>query len=133
MRILPFVALVLLAATSGCSAQPEREAAAAAALSFERAVTSDPAAACAVLAPVSRSKLEDTESARCATALPGLHLPTSTEIVDAEVYGHSAQVRVRDDVLFLSLFDDGWRVVAAGCQPSGTDRSDPYDCDVEGR
>jgi hypothetical protein len=32
------------------------------------------------------------------------------------------------DRLFLSRYDVGWRVVAAGCSPTTTDR--PYDCSV---
>ena len=49
------------------------------------------------------------------------------------VAGHSAQVRYAQETVFLSLFDDGWRVTAAGCSRTSTDPSVPYDCTVGGR
>ena len=35
------------------------------------------------------------------------------------------------ETVFLALFDDGWRVTAAGCTRLAGP-AEPYDCDVEG-
>ncbi|WP_203045049.1 hypothetical protein [Pimelobacter simplex] len=49
--------------------------------------------------------------------------------IETEVYATAAQVRTGTDTVFLGRFDDGWRVVAAGCAASG---DAPYECAVEG-
>jgi hypothetical protein len=41
-----------------------------------------------------------------------------------------AEVRFRDDVLFLAEAPGGWRVNAAACKPVAGGR--PYDCDIAG-
>ena len=48
-----------------------------------------------------------------------------------DVAGRSARIALGDEVLFLSRFDDGWRVLAAGCRRTSDDAARPYDCDVE--
>ena len=60
----------------------------------------------------------------------GLDAGGTAESVD--VAGHAAQVRYRQGTVFLALFDDGWLVTAAGCLRTSEDRSEPYDCDIEG-
>jgi hypothetical protein len=50
-------------------------------------------------------------------------------VTGTDVYGQWAKVRLDDDTVFLAVFSDGWKVVAAGCQPQG-DR--PYDCTLQG-
>jgi hypothetical protein len=45
------------------------------------------------------------------------------------VYGQWAQVRFSGDTVFLAVFPDGWRVVAAGCE-ARQDR--PYHCRIQG-
>ena len=45
-----------------------------------------------------------------------------------ETYGVGAQVRYTHETTFLSRFEDGWFVMAAGCAPAPQDR---YDCVVE--
>jgi hypothetical protein len=47
----------------------------------------------------------------------------------SEVYGQRAQVRLSGDTVFLAVFPDGWRVVAAGCTARG---EKPYDCVLQG-
>jgi hypothetical protein len=40
-----------------------------------------------------------------------------------------AQVRFRQDTVFMAQFRDGWKVMAADCAP----RPDkPYDCQIQG-
>jgi hypothetical protein len=121
------VALVL----AGCGGDLERQQAAATADRFAADVTADPAGACALLAPRTlRSVEQDGEP--CVQALPEADLPNPGGHATVSVAGHSAQVRYAQETVFLSLFDDGWRVTAAGCSRISSDPSVPYDCTVEG-
>lgn len=86
-------------------------------------------AACALLAPATRASLERDAQAPCGDALLDEELPPAGDDPEPQVFGTSAQVRSRTDTVFLGLFDDGWRVTAAGCAAAG-DR--PYECAVEG-
>ena len=114
---------------AGCGAQVEREEAGAAADAFAADVGADPGAACALLAPRTLKSLED-DGLPCTQALPAADLPTSGEHTAVMVAGHSAQVRYPDETVFLALFDDGWRVTAAGCTRTSPDPAVPYDCTV---
>ena len=120
--------LVLLA---GCGADVERAQAGAAADRFAADVTSDPRAACALLAPRTEQAVEQ-DGPSCAAALPGEDLPRPGQRTSVAVAGHSAQVRYAGETVFLALFDSGWRVTAAGCSRTSPDPSVPYDCLVEG-
>lgn len=122
------MAVVCLA---GC-ADVERTAAAEAADAFASDLRDDPAAACALLAPPTLEKLEEEAGSGCAQALPASGVEDPGERLEVTVAGHSAQARFAEDTLFLSLFDDGWRVVAAGCERGSEHLADPYDCDVDG-
>lgn len=121
-------ALLVLAGCAGQGSVEDRPASDAAE-HFTRAVRSDPAAACGLLAPQTRVKLED-EQGPCRTSLPESKVPQDAGSVrEVKVYGKDAVAYLERDTVFLARFDDGWRVTAAGCTPNG-DR--PYDCDVEG-
>ncbi|MFC9399308.1 hypothetical protein [Streptomyces sp. NPDC057027] len=89
------------------------------------------AQACALLAPETRQEVMGN-AADCGHALAQEQLPVAGRSgTDAavQVYGRQAMVRLTGDTLFLSQFDAGWKVVAAGCTP----RPDqPYDCQVKG-
>jgi hypothetical protein len=56
-------------------------------------------------------------------------LPAAGEVTGTDVYGQWAQVRLTGDTVFLAVFPDGWRVVAAGCTPRP---ERPYDCVLKG-
>jgi len=130
--IVVAVAAALLAATvAGCGAPAEGAEASRVADAFTRAEATDPAAACAQLAPETVKTLEK-DAPSCQQGLKDAGLPPAGERRGVEVAGHSAQVRYAADTLFLALFDDGWKVTAAGCQRESSDPSQPYDCDVEG-
>ena len=127
------VAVVGVAAVglAGCGADVEREEAAAAAGAFTASVAGDPSAACALLAPSTLESVEkDGES--CPQALASSGVTAGGEPTSVAVAGHSAQVRYPGDTVFLALFDDGWRVTAAGCRREAPDPAVPYDCTVEG-
>jgi hypothetical protein len=105
----------------------ENSNASLAALSFERSLLT-PAKACALLAPGTLSELEQSFG-RCGRSLPGQHLPVATKVVDVDVYGKDAIVRLDGDVLFLARFAAGWRVTAAGCAARQTR---PFECTIKG-
>lgn len=116
---------------TGCGASAVRvDGARDAVRVFEGALASrDYAAACALLAPQTRGRLEQDEKQRCAQALGSQELPVSAAIGTPEVYGRQALVRAGEETLFLSPFTGGWRVVAAGCTPQG---DEPYRCLLKG-
>jgi hypothetical protein len=115
----------------GCTG-PGADEAAQAATSFEQLVADRPDRACDLLAGHTREAVEKSAKTSCAEALPGLDLPSGSTMQSVEVYGHDAQVRLADDVVFLARFADGWKVTAAGCKP-GSVVDAPYDCNVSGR
>ena len=129
----PVLAVVLgvVALLAGCGADVERAEAARAADAFVQAGQRDPAAACRVLAPRTLETVEE-DGTPCARALPELGLPQPGARSTVSVAGHSAQVRYASDTVFLALFDDGWRVTAAGCEHRSDDEAIPYDCTVDG-
>ncbi|MFB7583243.1 hypothetical protein ACFXHD_04355 [Streptomyces hydrogenans] len=75
--------------------------------------------ACALLAPQTRQEVA-SDAGDCAKG-PAQEQPpvTAGDAADAvaEVHGRQAMVRLSGDALFLSQFDAGWKVVAAGCTP----------------
>lgn len=123
----------LVAVSLSACGSPEDGAATEAAQQFEQAVADDPAAACALLAPATRHQLESQAETSCPAALRAEALPGGGRVEATEVAGHSAQVRMSGDTIFLALFDEGWRVTAAGCERTSSDPQEPYECAVEGR
>ncbi|WP_306205065.1 hypothetical protein [Actinoplanes sp. RD1] len=110
--------------------QERGDAASAVAVRMLTAVAArDGAQACGMLAPGTRSELEDSAEQACDQAILDQDLPAPGQVTGSDVYGQWAQVRLDDDTLFLAVFPEGWRVVAAGCEPR-TDR--PYDCALQG-
>jgi hypothetical protein len=131
-RTFGFAILVLLVGTvSGCGGPGARGGAVSGqAEVFERALhAGDNAAACALLAPGTRSEVEDSAQKPCAVALGEEPLPSGGAVRAVEVYGRQAMVTLERDTLFLSQFPGGWRVVAAGCLPEA---GKPYQCQVKG-
>jgi hypothetical protein len=124
-------AVGLLTILTGCSAAepPDQSAAGRTASTFSSEAADAPEQACALLAPDTRRELED-ESGPCTQALEEVGLPAAGRVLDVQVYGLDAMVRLEHDTLFLARFDAGWRVTAAGCTPQEPDR--PYSCDVKG-
>jgi hypothetical protein len=131
MRMVgPAVVLAAAALVAGCGSAPAREdAATAAAERFVNAIADrDGAAACAVLAPKTVEELEKS-GGTCDEAVLDEDLPEPGPVETADVYGQWARVVMPENTLFLAVFRDGWRVVAAGCRPAG---EGPYDCAVQG-
>ena len=122
---------LLLMALAGCGSVAERgDAAADVGLRLLRAVESgDGPSACATLAPNTVRQLEESAGQSCDRAILDEDLPSPGTVTGADVYGQWAQVRLSGDTLFLAVFPDGWRVVAAGCTPRD---GRPYDCAIQG-
>ncbi len=97
---------------------------------FERAVTDEEwATACTLLAPRTVSELEKSAGEPCPAALAAEDLNDPGPVRDARGYGTMAQVRFFQDTFFLAEFDDGWKVMAAGCARVP---GEPYDCVLQG-
>ncbi len=125
MLVAAFAAGELLLA--GCSADAAPEAVAD---DFYTAVSQGSwPAACTLLAPATRSELEQSAGTPCAEALAAEDLQDPGALRSSSRYGTMAQVRFGADTVFLGRFAERWRVVAAGCAPvSGR----PYDCRLAG-
>ncbi|WP_240981740.1 MULTISPECIES: hypothetical protein [unclassified Streptomyces] len=115
--------LLIAGVLSGCGASAAREdGASAAGRGFAAALAAgDHRAACALLAPETRDAVEEDAKGPCGPALRELGLPPSGAARGVDVYGRDALLRMTGDTLFLSQFDDGWKVTAAGCVPRSTD------------
>lgn len=131
-RVVALVAILAAAgASTGCGSVSQRESAAAAAAErfLDAVADQDGAAACAVLAPKTVTALEDSTGSACAQAILDEDLPQEGGVQTADVYGQWARAVTPADTLFLAMFRNGWRVVAAGCRPAG---EGPYDCVLQG-
>lgn len=127
-RAVGWLALALLVAGCGTGATdgPTR-----AALGFEQAVAAqDGEQACDLIAPATRKELESSNGKPCAEAVLSQGVPSSTAVRTAEQYGLESRVVLDKDVVFLSRFSLGWRVVAAVCEDRGEKL--PYDCKLAG-
>jgi hypothetical protein len=122
--------LACLVGLAACSGQGTAQAGAAGSVAedFVRARTSDPQAACALLAP--RTLEEVTAEEPCTEAVSQDAPTRSDQAPRVEVYGKDAIARFSGETVFLALFDTGWKVIAAACQPRAEGR--PYDCSVSG-
>jgi hypothetical protein len=96
---------------------------------FYAAVAADDGdSACDLLAPATRSELEQSAGRPCAQAVLNEDVPEVGEPAGIEVFGVMAQVRFAGETAFLTRFADGWRIVAAACTPT----ANRYDCSIEG-
>jgi len=128
------IVLVLLGPLiSGCgseSASAPREAATRFAHSLS---AQDGAAACRLLAPETKSQLEQAAGKKCPAAILDEDLPEADAIEDSSTFGTMAQVIFGGDVMFMTEFPSGWKVMAAGCSTApGQQPGQPYDCQVQG-
>ena len=129
------VALLVVAGLTGCAGRGSSQDGAVgdAATAFFGALSSSPDRACELLAPATLETIS-SDGERCADAVaevrPKSDLTSGPEPV-VQAYGREAIVQWGSETLFLSRFDKGWLVSAAGCQSRGKDL--PYDCTIEGR
>jgi hypothetical protein len=116
---------VLALLVSGC-ASAERPEVERVATTFEDS-SGDPQARCDLLMPDTAKQLEDQLGKSCAEGIGDVPLQGG-EVVEVQVWGGDALVRLGGDTLFLSKAPTGWRVAAAVCTPQA---EGPYDCEVE--
>lgn len=126
-------ALLVLAVVSlgGCSSGQEDEVRSTAQHFYRALADKDGAAACAVLAPRTRSELEKSAQKDCASAVLEESIPDVTGPGSVQAYGTMSQVRYGGETAFLSRFGAHWKVVAAGCTPPPS-QSRAYDCQISG-
>ncbi|MEV6329796.1 hypothetical protein [Streptomyces sp. NPDC051909] len=125
-------ALLVTAFLCGCGASTAREdGASAAGRRFAAALASgDYRTGCELLAPETRDEVEEDAKGPCGPALRDLDLPSAGPVRGVDAYGRDALLRMTSDTLFLSQFDSGWLVTAAGCVPQAPD--EPYRCSLKG-
>jgi hypothetical protein len=112
---------------AGCSSSQD-DAVRGAADGFYAALNAqDGASACGVLAPATTSELEQSSGRPCAEAVLEEDVPTVGNPRRIEVFGTMAEVRFDGETTFLTRFEDGWRVIAAGCTPARS----RYDCSIQ--
>jgi hypothetical protein len=129
LTLLTVLALAAATTLSGCGSGTG-SAPRVLASAFAEAITSgDPARACSVLAPSTRSELEQSAGEDCPEALTGERLPDPGALRRVATYGSMAEATFEGDVLFLTEFPSGWRVLAAGCTARP---GQPYDCRLQG-
>jgi hypothetical protein len=120
---------VAVGAVTGCGNSQDQTVESVANDFYGAVATRDAAAACAVLAPETRSELEQSEGKPCPQAVLSQNLPEVGAIDGVRVFGTMAQVRYGDETAFLTRFQFGWRVLAAACTPESHQR---YDCKLKG-
>ena len=112
---------------AGCAGAQDAPAASAAERLLTAAGQDDGRAACDVLAPATRSELEQTAGKPCAEAILEEDLTSPGTSARVTVFDDMAQVVVGPETVFLSRFDGSWLVVAAACTPV---EAGPYDCSI---
>lgn len=125
--------IAALAGTSGCGNSRAQDVQRTATAFYDALAAQRGADACALLAPPTRSSVEQSEGKPCAQGIGSAGLPSGGTVETVRVYGTMAQVKWSDDVTFLTRYGATWRVVAAGCSipPPSQRTSDGYDCDIE--
>lgn len=113
---------------AGCSNSQEGHVAEVARDFYRALGADDGAAACSLLSERTRSELEKAAQKACDQAILDEGIPTVVGVEQVNSFGVAAQVQFDQETMFLSRFQDGWHVVAAGCTLLPDDR---YDCQVE--
>jgi hypothetical protein len=118
-------------ALAGCGTADREDDAGAVTQRFHAALEDgDGQAACDALSEETASKLEQQEQKPCEEAILSLDLPKGGTVADTRVYVTSAFATLAEGGSdFLDEGPDGWRVSAAGCEPTAPSR--PYECELE--
>jgi hypothetical protein len=122
------VATLCVMTMTGCGTQSgAQDVSGTVARFFEATAGADGAAACALLAPKTRDDLTVSDGQPCAESLPMDRLHGTAR--EASVWSGWAYVSTDQGAVFLTEFESGWLITAAGCQPNG---DAPYRCVVGG-
>jgi hypothetical protein len=125
-------ASLLTLALVGCGTGDRADDANVVAERFHAALEAgDGRAACDDLSEETASKLEQEEEKPCAEAILGLDLPKGGTVSFRRVEIRSAVTQLAEGGAdFLDEGPDGWKISAAGCEPTAPER--PYECELEG-
>ena len=128
-RLTAASVVLLLGLVSGCASGQERDVTEVSARFYQAVSEHDGAAACDVLAPKTKSEVEKSAKKPCEQAILEEDIPSATNPHSIKAFGTMAMVDFADETVFLSRFQGGWKVMAAGCtkQPNH-----PYDCQIQG-
>jgi hypothetical protein len=120
--------MLLAVLLAGCANETgERDASSVASRFLDATERGDTQAACALLTPKVREDLLASDGQSCEESLPADRLRGT--VTEAAVWSDWAQVNTDGGKVFLTEFDSGWLVAAAGCEPNG---DAPYRCAVGG-
>jgi hypothetical protein len=123
--------IALPVAACGTGAR-ERDAAAVAERFHAALEQGDGRAACDELSEETASKVEQQEGKPCEEAILTLKLPKGGTAAVRRVEITTAYIGLAEGSAdFLDEGPEGWKVSAAGCQPSASS-DQPYECEVEG-
>jgi hypothetical protein len=123
-----FLVIAALACSATACSGSQDEAVAAVATGLLTAVgEGDGARACDLLAPATRTELEDTSGTSCERAVLEEDLAAGSGGARVAVFDTSAQAVVGSETLFLSRYDGRWLVIAAACTEVP---ERPYDCSI---
>jgi hypothetical protein len=130
--IVVLLACLLAIAAAGCATAEREDDVAAVTARFHAALEADDGrAACAELSAETASKLERDEKKPCEEAILGLDLPKGGTVAVRRVEVRSGYTRLAEGGSdFLDEGPDGWKISAAGCEPTAPER--PYECELEG-
>ena len=131
---LAVAATVVLLTTSACSGTGDDDVARVSRAFYQAVGAQDGAAACRLLAPPTRAEVERSSGQPCAEGILDQGVQEATGAPRVDVYGTMALVRWPQETTFVTRYDTGWQVYAAGCSPDpkSPPDADRYDCDVQG-
>ena len=110
----------------------ERDAEGVTSRFLEAVAAGDVAAACGLLTPRARDEVAVSEGSLCTESLPAERLAqelAGRAVTGVDVWSGWAKASTGSGALFLTEFDSGWLISAAGCTPHG---DEPYRCVVGG-
>ena len=124
------VGLLLAATVSGCGSA-QQAAVESTAVRFYTAVQGgDGAGACDLLAPRTKSDLEQSAGKACDAAILEEDIPAVGTPQTTQVFGTSGRVDFGNEKAFMARFQGGWKLMAAACTPQR--QAQPYDCRISG-
>jgi hypothetical protein len=131
---LGIAAAMVLPTTSACSSASDDEVADVARAFYGAIGAQDGATACRLLAAPTRSEVEKSSGKPCAEGILDEDVQEAVGAPQVDVYATMARVRWPQETTFVTRYDSGWLVYAAGCSPDpgSPPDADRYDCNVQG-
>jgi hypothetical protein len=120
---------ICLVALAGCGGSQDAPVESVAERFYAAVQAQDGASACALLAPETRSEVEQTSGSPCAQGLFEAGIPSARSPLAISVFGTMGQVRYDGETAYLTRFGTTWLVMAAGCTKQALG---PDDCLVKG-